>query len=108
MEINNNLAQINPPLYAFLDSCLVEKGVKDIPDSLKEQMIQDLSQRLQLWLMQAVVMHLPEENALEFEQLMESGTEQEKIMEFLQSKVSNISQIFEQEMLNFKRAYLGN
>lgn len=107
METKNNLSQINPPLYAFLDSCLFDKGIKDIPESLKEEMISDLSVRLEQWLMQAVFTNLPEEYAPEMEAMMEAGESQEKVMEFLQTKVPNVGKIFEQEMLNFKQAYLG-
>src|SRR5579872_3862457 len=102
---NSNLATANPPLYAFLDSCLFDKGVKDIPDSLKQQMIADLADRLQQWLMQAVFMHLPEAAAPELEKLMDNGAPQPEIMEFLQTRVPNINKIFEDEMLKFKQAY---
>lgn len=102
-----NLSQINPPLYAFLDSCLFDKGIKDIPDSLKEQMITDLADRLQQWLMQSVFQHLPEEAAPDMEKLMDKGASQDEIMVFLQTRVPGISKIFEDEMVKFKQAYLG-
>ncbi len=114
MTISNRVAETqklknaNPPLYAFLDSCLFDKGIKDIPESLKEQMIADLSDRLQQWLMQSVFMHLPEAAAPDMEKLMDKDSSQEEIMEFLQQRVPNINKIFEAEMIKFKTAYLGN
>jgi hypothetical protein len=102
-----NLSEINPPLYAFLDSCLFDKGIKDIPESLKGEMITDLADRLQQWLMQAVFMHLPEEAAPDMEKLMDRGAPQEEIMGFLQTRVPGINKIFEEEMIKFKQAYLG-
>ena len=104
---NVNLSQINPPLYAFLDSCLFDKGIKDIPDSLKEQMITDLADRLQQWLMQSVFQHLPEAAAPDMEKLMDKGATQDEIMGFLQTRVPGINKIFEEEMIKFKQAYLG-
>jgi len=104
---NVNLSEINPALYAFLDSCLFDKGIKDIPDSLKEQMIADLADRLQQWLMQSVFQHLPEEAAPDMEKLIDGGASQDEIMGFLQTRVPGINKIFEQEMAKFKQAYLG-
>lgn len=101
----NNL--INPPLYVFLDSCLFDKGIKDIPDSLKDQMIKDLADRLQQWLMQSVFQHLPEEAALEMEKLVATNPDQEEIMAFVGKKIPNIGDIFKDEMIKFKQAYLG-
>jgi len=108
MDNQQNLKTANPPLYAFLDSCLFDKGIKDIPEELREQMITDLSDRLQQWLMQSVFAHLPEAAAPEMDKLMDKGASQEEIMEFLQTRVPNINKIFEEEMVKFKQAYLGN
>lgn len=103
----NSVLPLNLPLRTFLDSCLYDKGIKDIPDSLKEQMIQDLSLRLQQWLMQSVFQYLPENSATEMEQLMEKQADQEEIMFFLTQKIPNLNKIFEEEMIKFKQAYLG-
>jgi len=98
---------ITPPLYAFLDSCLFDKGVKDIPDSLKEQMIKDLADRLQQWLMQSIFQHLPEEAVPEMEKLLAMSPSQDEIMSFVGNKIPNIGEIFKDEMVKFKQAYLG-
>lgn len=98
---------ITPPLYAFLDSCLYDKGIKDIPESLKEQMIKDLADRLQQWLMQSIFQHLPESAAPEMEKLLAKGSSQEEIMAFVGTQIPNISEIFKDEMVKFKQAYLG-
>jgi hypothetical protein len=103
----SQLSDVNPALYAFLDSCLYDKGIKDIPESLKKDMIADLADRLQQWLMQAVFMHLPESAAPDMEKLMDGGASQDEIMGFLQTRVPGINKIFEDEMTKFKQAYLG-
>lgn len=107
MNTTQDLKTANLALYMFLDSCLFDKGIKEVPESVKEEMIADLADRLQQWLMQSVLMHLPEEAAPEMEQLMDKQASQEEIMKFLQTNVPDISQIFEQEMVKFKQAYLG-
>ncbi|MEK7161603.1 MAG: hypothetical protein AAB729_02840 [Patescibacteria group bacterium] len=98
---------ITPPLYAFLDSCLFDKGIKDIPESLKEQMIKDLADRLQQWLMQSIFQHLPESAVPEMEKLLATAPSQDEIMAFVGTQIPNISEIFKDEMVKFKQAYLG-
>jgi hypothetical protein len=102
-----NLQELNPPLYIFLETCLNDKGIKDIPEALKNDMINDLSERLQQWLIQSVFTHISSSAAVELEKLMETGASQEEVMLFLQNNVPNIGKIFEQEMSKFKQAYLG-
>ena len=106
-ENQNNPSQLNPPLEAFLDSCLWDKGIRDVPEDLHKQMIEDLANRLQTWLMQAVFAELKESDAPEVEALMDKGASQEEIMQLLYSKVPNLEEIFSKEMAAFKKAYLG-
>jgi hypothetical protein len=98
---------IDPKLYLFLDSCLHDKGIKDIPEDLKNSMITDLASRLEQWLMQAVFENIPESAAAEMAELTSKGALKEEVMEFLNAKIPNLPQIFEAEMLKFKQAYLG-
>jgi|GEM_PF-2807886 len=98
---------ITPPIYAFLESCLFDKGIKDIPDSLKEQMIKDLADRLQQWLMQSIFLYLPEAAAPEMEKMLATKPSQAEIMAFVTTQIPNISEIFKEEMVKFKQAYLG-
>lgn len=98
---------IDPGLEAFLDSCLVDKGIKDVPKELHDQMMQDLAARLETWLMQSVFKKLEEKDAQPLERLMDKGATQQEIMQFLQSRVPNLQNIFAEEMVNFKKAYVG-
>jgi dsDNA-binding SOS-regulon protein len=98
---------MEPGLEAFLDSCLVDKGIKDVPKALHDQMMQDLAARLETWLMQAVFKKLEEKDAQPLESLMDKGAGQQEIMQFLQGRVPNLQEIFAEEMVNFKKAYLG-
>src|ERR1035437_9288232 len=98
---------IDPGLEAFLDSCLYDKGIKDVPKALHDQMMQDLAARLETWLMKSAFKKLEEKDAAPLKQLMDKGANQQEIMEFLQSRVPNLQEIFAEEMVNFKKAYVG-
>jgi len=98
---------MDPGTEAFLDSCLYDKGIRDVPKALHDQMLQDLAVRLETWLMQAVFKKLEEKDAQPLESLIDKGANQQEIMEFLQGRVPNLQEIFVQEMVNFKKAYVG-
>lgn len=97
---------IPPEIEVFLDSCLWEKGIRNLPEDLHTQMIRDLASRLEAWLLQVALMHFDEKDAPALENELERGATQEEITQFLQRHIPNLSIIFEQEMLKFKQAYL--
>lgn len=98
---------LDPATYAFLDSCLYDKGIKDIDEDLKAQMIQDLAVRLQDWLIQAIMKYLDTKQVKEVEKLLEQKASQEILMSFLASKIPNLNKIFDAEMAEFKKAYIS-
>ena len=104
--MDNPSLQLDPALHSFLESCLEDKGLKDLQTDLREQMTQDLASRLQTWLLQAVFMQLEEKDMPQVDALIEKGASQEEITQLLRKLVPNIDQIFEKEMLAFKKAYI--
>jgi hypothetical protein len=107
MAEENKQSTINPPVQAFLESCLLDKGIRDVPEELKAQMVEDLGSRLQDWLMQTVITKLDEQDMPAMDELMERGATQEEITGFLQSRIPDIDKVFEQAMFEFKQAYLS-
>ena len=95
------------PLYFFLDSCLWDKGIREVPPEIKEKMIADLADRLQSWLLQATVKELSEKDAKDMEKLLDKGALQAEVTAFLKSRISNLDDIYKQAMESFKQAYLA-
>lgn len=94
------------PLQLFLDSCLWEKGIRNIPQDLHDQMIRDLAVRLETWLLQEAAGHLEEKDIKDFDALMGEEPTKEKVQMFLQDHIPNLDAIFENSMLMFKDTYL--
>jgi hypothetical protein len=103
----SSFIELDPGLEAFLDSCLYDKGITDVPKSLHDQMMQDLAARLETWLLQAVFKKLTEKDARPLEELMDKGANRREIMEFLQGRIPNLQEVFAAEMANFKKVYVG-
>jgi hypothetical protein len=106
-EIKSDISNLDPAMVEFLNSCLEEKGIKDVPQDLHDQMVSDLADRLQDWLMQAVFAKLEEKDMPAMDELMEKGADQGEIMEYLQKTIPNIEQIFAAAMQEFKQTYLS-
>ncbi len=93
-------------IYEFLASCLNEKGMGIASEKLKEEMILDLAERLQAWLMQHLAGRLTESQVKDLDSLSEKGADRREIMEYLSAKIPNLEVAFAEEMEKFKKTYL--
>lgn len=96
--------EIRPEIRAFLEKLLDDKGIK-VPQELKEAMIADLNQRLQVRLQQIVVEKLDTEdlNALD-DIALNKG--QDGVQGFLREKIKNLDKLFADAMQEFGTAFL--
>ena len=97
---------LGPEMYEFLNSCIEEKGMGQASSELKEEMILDLAERLQAWLMQSVAKTISGQDAEALDKLTEQGASQQDIMAFLKQHIPNIEELFAQGMQEFKQTYL--
>lgn len=95
---------IPPEIRIFLEDLLKESKIDNPDPALKEMMIEDLYERLQVRFTQVLVEHLDEPELLEYERL--TTEDQAKAMEFLQSKNNNMPEFFLQAMQEFRQTFL--
>ncbi len=107
MAENKTKVSVDPALEAFLDSCLWEKGIREVPKELHVQMTQDLAVRLETWLLQAMFKKLEEKDVQPLEVLVDKGATQTEIMEFLRARVPDFQAVVAEEMEKFKKVYVG-
>ncbi len=96
---------IPPELRIFLEDLLKDAKIDNPDPALKEMMIEDLYERLQVRFTQVLVEHLNEPELNEYEKL--SGQDQVKAMEYLQSINNNIPEYFLQAMQEFRQTFLA-
>lgn len=102
----NTNSDLPNEIAIFLDSCLWDKGIKDVPEELKKQMIADLASRLNGWLITAAMNYLNEHSAKALDTFLETQPDQATTVAFLRTKIPNLDSIFSQAMLEFKQAYV--
>lgn len=94
---------ISPEIRSFLEKLLADKKI-NVEGSLKEQMISDLFDRLEVRFNQLVIEHL---SVSELETLTAKADEgPEAVQSFLRSAIRDIDKLFAEAMREFASAYL--
>ncbi len=106
MDEPQNGMQIPEEMKLFLESCLWDKGMRDLPEEMKTEMIRNLAVRLQTWLLQSALAKLKDSDISEFDKLTEQSPDPAIIQSFLREKIPNIDEVFGNAMLTFKQTYL--
>ncbi len=96
-----------PEIEVFLDALLAEKGLGMAPDSVRQQLKEDLMPRLEKWLVADIFQHLTEQQAQEFDEFLNSTPSQEQITEKFKKFIPNYEDVYRESMLSFKQTYLS-
>ena len=105
MQHNSDLS-ISPEIVEFLDSCLWDKGMRDLPNDLRVEMIQNLAARLQPWLLHAAAEKLSDKDANDLDAFLDETQDPIKVQGFLRERIPNLDQIFGDAMIQFKQTYV--
>lgn len=98
---------IDPSIREFLEKLMQEKGIAVSDPDVREEMLNDLNQRLQAKLFAVILTKLQGPALKEFEKLLaETPPDPLKVQGFLQDKVPDAGNVFAQAMLEFRDAYL--
>ncbi len=92
-------------IRTFLTDLLKEAKIENPDPALKEMMIDDLYERLQVRLIQVLAEHMEAKDLEKYEEL--AGVDQLKAMEFLQSKNNKMPEYFLQAMQEFRQTFLS-
>lgn len=103
--MDTTIIPMPPEIRQFLEELLVEAKIENPDPALKEMMIGDLYDRLQVRLVQVLAEHLDGSDLDRYSQL--AAEDQAKGMEFLQSKNKNMPQYFLQAMQEFRQTFLS-
>lgn len=95
------------PLETFAQNLLIEKGVADLDASLVAGMKQDILERLELLSTKVVLNALTENDAAQFERMVDAGASSEELQKFTDEHVPDLSQRMTEALLRFRLMYLG-
>lgn len=95
---------IPPEIKTFLEKLLEDKKIK-VSDDLKEMMVSDLYDRLEVRFFQLIIEHL---SPSELDTLSELASEgQEEVRAFLRKNIKDIDKLFAEAMEEFREAFLA-
>lgn len=98
---------IAPETRQFLERLLEETHGNKIPVALKEEMLADLNPRLENDLITSLIHALPHEYSDEFDRLMETNPEPQKVNEFFLSHIPNAKKVISSTLTEFYNLYLS-
>ena len=92
----------------FIETILNDKGITDIEPDVRNELKEDMKQRLIDQINKAAVMQLSEEKAAELANLVDDPNfTDEQMTEFMQKSGVNLPEVALDTMLKFRGFYLG-
>jgi hypothetical protein len=99
--------QISEEIKIFIDSLLLQKGLHQAPDSVKEQLILEIYDRLQQWLLADMFNAVPDSAEQQLEQFMSGDPSKQQIQEFFEKIIPNHEEVLSNSLRSFEQTYLG-
>ena len=92
----------------FLNGILKDAGMDKVDAEVKQQMMEDLKNRLEDRLFGSIIINLKEEDLTKFRKLVDGKeTNQKQVEEFINIHIPNSTEVFAQAMVTFRNDYLG-
>ena len=96
-------------VHEFVGNLLVEKGITDIEDDVRQHLIEDMTDLLMQQINNAAIRALPEEKAIELAEKLDNGSiKSEDIAQYMTDNGVNLEEIAVITMVRFRDLYLGN
>jgi hypothetical protein len=93
-------------LATFVAKLIDEKGLNGLDTEVKEQVVNDLLDRVEDRINAEILSHMPSDKVSEFNTVLDSGDEA-AIQAFITSSVPDLDNIVAAALLAFRATYLG-
>lgn len=97
----------NPELKKFVTDLIEEKNLVGLDQEIKDELIIELTGKLEEMVQRAVLGHLNDEQFSQFEELLDSN-DSNKIASFLSENKVPVQEITVSTLAKFRMAYLGS
>lgn len=103
---------LNPAISKFCMNLLSQKGMDDMPEEIKANMLMDLYSRFEQWLFLSVMQELDKDQLDKFDDFLAEQEDKEnpdpqETENFLMEQVPNYEEVLKRAMEDFSRTYLG-
>lgn len=105
---SNETLQIPDEIRNFLEGILQDAGMTAIDERMRQDMLKELYNRLDDYMLSTIVEKLSPEKTEEFTKMAESGKTREELEAYLKANIANAVEVFAQSMLEFRNLYLSN
>lgn len=97
----------NKELESYLNRLMEEKDLNKVDVAVKEQIKEDLAERVENKIYASIISRLPEERLADFEKLLDGGASETEIQEFLKNQIGDLPNFIASALLDFRKIYLG-
>ncbi len=97
----------NLVLEQFIDSLIDQKGFPDLSTEVREEIKQDLLDRIDQFITAKLISALSDEDVQTFEQMLNEGKSESELQQFLQEHLENTTDLVAEALTEFKGVYLG-
>jgi len=101
------MSTLSPSLDKFVDELLAAQGIDGVDPEVREQLVEDLTTRLNDRLEAAMVAELPEDKLPELEQLLDHENNEVELQQFFADNISNLPALLARELAAFRQDYLS-
>jgi len=101
------MSTLSPSLDKFVDELLAAQGIEGVDAEIREQLIEDLTTRLDDRLEAAVVAELPEDKLPELEQLLDRKNNEMDLQKFFADNIPDLPALLARELAAFRQDYLS-
>lgn len=101
------MSTLSPSLDKFVDELLAAQGIEGVDAEIREQLIEDLTTRLDDRLEAAMVAELPEDKLPELEQLLDRKNNEMDLQKFFADNIPDLPALLARELAAFRQDYLS-
>ena len=101
------MSTLSPSLDKFVDELLAAQGINQLEPEVRDQLVQDLTARLNDRLEAAMVAELPEEKLPELEIILDKPAAAEELQKFFAENITDLPAVLARELAAFRQSYLN-
>ena len=101
------MSTLSPSLDKFVDELLAAQGINQLEPEVRDQLVQDLTARLNDRLEAAMVAELPEEKLPELEIILDKPAAAEELQKFFAENITDLPADLARELAAFRQSYLN-
>lgn len=103
--------KLKQDLLTFCELLLTKKGLQNLPEEVKSNVLMDLYTRVDNWIMTSLMQALKPEQLRAFQELTEKQEDPENpapevLQDFFISQISNYGELVENSLKDFAKTYL--